>query len=222
MLDRPLFEVTSAAADAAARRLVTAAEVRAIIGSPAGDDSKLETFIDAFSAKAAEHCDLAADSIGTFPTFGRETVRATWAARSDCGRRFDTLILPWRTPITAISSITVDGESLTTDDYRLMPGGLLERLSEERRVTWSNGKIVVTYVAGWSLPTGAPAELKLAAIDQVKTWYFGRSRDGAVLSENVPDTYQATYGAAGGMGMSSDGLLKTVESILDRYRGGRT
>lgn len=222
MLDRPLFEVVTAETDVAKRRLVTAAEVRAVIGSPVGDDSKLETFIDAFSAKGAEHCDLAADAIGTFPTFARETVRATWDARSDCSHRFNTLILPWRTPITAISSVTVDGENLTSDDYRLKPGGMLDRLSADARIRWSNGKIVVTYVAGWVLPAGAPAELKLAAIDQVRTWYLGRARDGAILSESVPDTYQVSYGAAGGMAMSSDGLLKTVESILDRYKGGRT
>lgn len=222
MLDRPLFEVVTAAADAAARRLVTAAEVRVIIGSPDGGDSKLETFIDAFSAVAAEHCDLAEDAAGTFPTFARETVRATWAARSDCGRRFDSLILPWRTPITTVSSVAVDGEELTTDEYRLLPGGLLQRLSAERLAAWSGGKIVVTYVAGWSLPAGAPSELKLAAIDQVKTWYLGRTRDSAILSESVPDTYQASYGAAGGVGISGDGLLKSVESILNRYRGGRT
>ena len=58
-MDAPLFEVTEPAADAAARRLTTAAKVRALIGSPAGDDTKIETLIDGISAECAAYCRLA-------------------------------------------------------------------------------------------------------------------------------------------------------------------
>ncbi len=217
--DTPRFEVTTPEDAAASRRLVTAAEVRAIIASPAGDDATLEVFIDAVSAGGAKYCGLAADIAGTIPTFASEIVRATWAARSDCGYRSDVLLLPWRTPVTAIGAVTEGGVALTEDtDYQLLGGAMLQRLSGGVPTNWASTAIVVPYTAGWDLPTDAPPDLKMAVIEQVKTMYLARSRDQTLRSESTERVGSATYSVAGGDSIEDNGLMVQVASAFDRYR----
>lgn len=74
----PLFEVVTPTATAGARRLTTAANVRAMIGSPAGDDAKLKVIVGRVSARAAGYCKLARDATGMVPTFGTKSLRATF------------------------------------------------------------------------------------------------------------------------------------------------
>jgi len=214
----PVFEVVTPTASAAARRLTTAAIAREMIGSPSGDDTKLESIIDRISAKAARHCKLAVDVAGALPTFGSETVRATWNALAGSSRG-SHLLLPWRVPVTSITSIVEDGVTLTpSTDYRHMGGGVVERLSGDTPICWSTGKIIALYVAGWALPSGVPPELEAAVIEQIKMTYFGADRDGAIRSETVPDVYQAQYNTPGGDGISDSGLLVAVESALEDYK----
>lgn len=215
----PIFEVTSAAANAAARRLTTAAKVQAVLfGGATTDTALLEAMIDRVSARAARHCNVACDATGTLPTFGRETCRATWLA--DRCRQACELVLPWRVPVTSISSVVEDGVTLPATDYRLRGGAILERLSDDVPVPWSRAKIVVTYVAGWQLETAdqVPADLEAAIIDQVRTMYQTRARDLTLRSEQVPDVYSATYNVPGGDSIGSDGLLVHVEAALADYR----
>ena len=184
---RVLFEIVTPAANAAARALTTAANVRAIIGSPSGDDSMLTTLIDRASAEMAKCAKLARDAAGALPTFGSEACRATWAA-AGWGLYTpppwpqpgvdDSLVLPWRIPVSTITSVVEDSVTLTAGtDFRLMPGGVLERLMNDAVVTWSRAKIVVLYTAGYSLPGSVPPDLEAAAIEQVKFWYLTRDRD---------------------------------------------
>lgn len=216
--DSHLFEVTTPAASAAARRIVTAAEVRAVIASPAGDDGMLEIFIDAISASGAKHCRLAKDTAGTLPTFASEVVKATWSVRV-CGDRDDILLLPWRTPVTAIGAVTEDGEALVAGtDYQLLGGAMLQRRSDGAPIRWSTAAIVVPYTAGWSLPTGAPPDLKMAVIEQVRMMYKGRSRDGALRSESTQNVGAAAYSTPGGDSIGANGLLPQVEAAFDHYR----
>lgn len=221
METEPLFEVTSAAATAAARRLTTAAKVQAVALAGATTDTTLiESMIDRVSALAAGYCGLARDAIGTFPTFGRETCRATWWA-AGCAARPPLLLLPWRVPIVSITSVVEDGETLVaSDDYALQPAGMLQRLSDDTPICWSAGKIVVTYVTGWNIPTAdvVPPDVEAAIIDQVKTMYLGRDRDGALRSETVFDVHQAAYSTGGGSDIGASGLLVTVEGALAPYK----
>ncbi|CAB4167288.1 hypothetical protein UFOVP860_11 [uncultured Caudovirales phage] len=221
METEPLFEVTSAAATAAARRLTTAAKVQAVALAGATTDTTLiESMIDRASALAAGYCGLARDAIGTFPTFGRETCRATWWA-AGCAARPPLLLLPWRVPIVSITSVVEDGETLAPgDDYALQPAGMLQRLNDGAPVCWSAAKIVVTYVTGWNIPTAdvVPPDVEAAIIDQVKTMYLGRDRDGALRSETVFDVHQASYSAGGGSDIGESGLLVTVEGALAPYK----
>lgn len=215
----PIFEVTSAAANSAARRLTTAAKVQAVLfGGATTDTALIEAMIDRVSARAAKHCNLARDAIGTLPTFGRETCRATWAA--DRCRQACELVLPWRVPVTSISSVVEDGVTLSATDYRLRGGAILERLSDDVPVPWARGPIVVAYVAGWQLESAdqVPPDLEAAVIDQVRTAYQTRARDLTLRSEQVPDVYAATYSVAGGDSIGNDGLLVHVEAALADYR----
>src|SRR4051812_6538157 len=123
--DAPIFAVTTPAASIAARRLTTAAKVQAVLfGGTATDTTVIESMIDRVSALAATYCNLASDAAGTFPTFARETCRATW--RPIVCARGCVLALPWRTPITSISSVVEDGVTLAAANYGLRAGALLE------------------------------------------------------------------------------------------------
>lgn len=133
----PLLEVTVPAADAAARRLTTAARVRAVLrATTTADDTLIESIIDRASAMAAGYCKLARDPLGAVPAFGTETLRATWYAETDCRvRRGSRLVLPWRVPVTALASVVEAGATLTPDtDYKrgdkLLIGGRTRVVSD--------------------------------------------------------------------------------------------
>lgn len=216
-MDAPLFEVTMPAASAAARRLTTAAKVRALIGSPAGDDAKIESLIDGVSGECAAYCNLARPAnMATPPTFGQEVVKATWLASSE--RRTAMLILPWRVAITP-GQVVEDGVNLTANvDYRLIGGGMLQRMSAGSPTCWSSAGIVVPYTAGWVLSDGAPPELERQVIEQVKMAYFGADEDPRVRSEASPDIYQASYAVAGGDSIGKSGLLTALENALSPFK----
>ena len=216
-----LFEVTTAITSVASRRLTTAAKVQDVLfGGTATDTTLIETFIDRVSDKAVEYCRLARDPTGTFPTFGRETCRATWSPLYS-GSRGHELFLPWRVPISSITSVVEDDETLVAaDDYRLAGAGILERLSEDNRTRWSNGSIVVVYVAGFDLTAAntVPPALEAAVIDQVKVMYQTRKRDLTLRNEQVPDVYTVAYNVAGGDSIGESGLMVQVESALGQYK----
>jgi hypothetical protein len=218
MADRRLFQVVSAAADASARRLVTAEYVGAMMADPPAD-AVLEAYIDEVSAVMAEEAGLASDGVHE-PTFAEEDLRATWFA-STCVRS-DRLELPWRLPITDLT-VTEAGAALTAGtDYQLLPGGVLLRLSDDTPIAWSSDKIVVDYTAGWYLPEDAPTRLGTACAEQVKYRAMAFDRDPAVRSESTPDVYSASYAVPGGDTVAKNGLLLQVDSALDQYRPPRS
>lgn len=215
--DHPLFEVTTPAANAAARRLTTATKVRALIGSPAGDDTKIETLIDGVSAECAAYCGLARPAnMASPPTFGQEVVKATWVQA--CEPRDTMLVLPWRVAVSP-GQVVENGTNLTLNtDYRLVGGGMLERISGDAPVRWSSGKIVVPYTAGWVLPDGVAPEMERLVIEQVKMAYLNADQNPGIRSESVPDVYQASYAVAGGDSIGRSGLLVSLESALSPFR----
>lgn len=217
----PLFEVVTAAADPAARRLTTKENVKAVLRETGNDDDTLiDQYIDRVSARAAAFCRLARAGTSV-PTFGAETLRATWYAESGCYYRdVDQLILPWRTPVSAISSVVEDGTTLTADtDYKLLGGGLLQRLDSVTFAPklWSGGKIVVVYVAGWALPGSVPVDVESAIIDQCKAAFLGTDRDPTIRSEGKPDVGTISYSVPGGDTIKGD-LLPHVQAILVPYQ----
>lgn len=216
--DTPLFEVTTPADDADARKLTTAARVRGIIGSPAGDDTMIGTLIDFVSAECARYCRLAVPvDNATPPTFGSEVVKATWL--QTCRDRGTKLLLPWRVAISAFGDVVEDDVELAEGtDYRHVGAGLLERISDDVPVCWSRGKIVVAYTAGWSLPANVPAELESQVIQQVAMRYRAAPRDPALRQEATQDVGSATYSVVGGDSIGKSGLLLSLESALSPFR----
>lgn len=211
MSDTPRLEILTPAANAAARRLASVAEVKAVLDlTTSTDDAVLEAMIDRACALMATYCRLA--RVGaTPPTFAEEELEATWDARQ---RLRPGLLLPWRFPVAAISAVVEDGVDLGEGDYRLDDGAELVRLVNGAPSCWSSGAIVVTWTAGWVLASASPDDLKAACVEQVKHSFLARSRDSALRSEQVPDVYAASYSDA----VVAAALLPGVQAALDAYR----
>jgi len=217
-VNEPLFEVVTPVANAAARRLTTATKVQAALRLGSIDSTLIESIIDAVSGECVRYCNLARPATGGgVPTFGQEVLRATWLATNLS--RGSVLILPWRPPVATVDSVVEDGTTLALNtDFRLVGGGMLERMTDDAPVSWSPGKIVVSWTAGWSLPTGVPAELEGQVIEQVKMKYLATDRDPALRSENTPDVWSGSYAVAGGDSIGESGLLKSLEAALSPFK----
>lgn len=219
MIAPDLLETTVFAAPGAARRLTTVEKVKADMGvTDSTNDGLIEQYIDQVSDAAARHANLAEDGAGNFPTFGAETLRATWYAYAHDPNLRGNLLLPWRVK-WAVTGITEAGTALVAGtDYRVLPGGELKRLNHGYPWAWHHfGDIVVTFTAGWALPDDVPPALEARVIEQLKAVYVGRTRDPALRSFSVPDTFQASFSVPGGDSIGSDGLLTSLESALDPY-----
>lgn len=216
-MNPPQFEVITPTVSAVARRLTTAAKVQLALRLGTDDTTLIESIIDAVSGECVRFANLARSASGTVPTFGQEVLRATWlSAEMDRG---SVLILPWRTPIATVGSVVEDGIGLAMNtDFRLVGGGMLERMADDTVVCWSPGKIVVSWTAGWSLPAEVPAELEGQVIEQVKMKYLATDRDPALRSENTPDVWSGSYAVAGGDSIGESGLLRSLEVALSPYR----
>lgn len=128
------------------------------------------------------------------------------------------LILPWRVAITP-GQVVEDGINLTVNvDYRLVGGGMLQRMSDGSPTCWSSAGIVVPYTAGWAIPDGVPPDLERQVIEQVKMAYYGAAQNPAIRSESVPDVYQASFAVAGGDSIGRSGLLTSLESALSPFK----
>ncbi len=208
-----LLEMVTPVATDAARRLTSAATVRGLIGSPAGDDSVLNSLIDWASQAMVDYCSLARPATGERATFAVETLRATWY--ETCAPRAPQLVLPWRLPITQIDSVVEDGTTLVAGtDFKLIGArpGILLRLDSDTPMGWSSAKLVITHRAGLTLPS---AELEQAAIKQVTYAYKARRRDPSMRSIDIPDTYAASFNVAGGDAMTQRLLPDVCRDLVD-------
>ena len=216
-MNEPLFEVVTPAANAAARRLTTVTKVQAALRLGNVDSTLIESIIDAVSGECVRFANLARSASGTVPTFGQEALRATWLGTEI--DRGSVLIVPWRTPIATVDSVVEDGTTVALNtDFRLVGGGMLERIADDAPVSWSSAKIVVSWTAGWSLPVEVPAELEGQVIEQVKMKYLATDRDPALRSENTPDVWSGSYAVAGGDSIGESGLLKSLEAALSPFK----
>lgn len=80
--------------------------------------------------------------------------------------RFAAQVLPLRrTPVTAVSSVTVDGEAVDSGDYTVTPFGLVREDGDE----WPAGvEILVTYTTGWQ--AGSEAQEVQDALTLATEW----------------------------------------------------
>lgn len=83
---------------------------------------------------------------------GQALEESTDTATLEAGRGDTWLFLP-RHPVTDVSSVVEDGDTLTvTDDYRWYEDGRLRRMSGDYETSWSTlpDAITVEFTAGWS------------------------------------------------------------------------
>lgn len=80
--------------------------------------------------------------------------------------RFPTPLLPARrTPVTSVTSVSVNGRVVDASDYSFTPFALAREDGE----AWPAGFVRVTYATGWA-EGSEPAEVK-AALAQAAAWF---------------------------------------------------
>lgn len=201
-----MLTVTSPASD---RSLLTVAELRAAVGiSDASQDAVLTALGDRAAASIVRAC--AVVSVGaTPPTLRQETLSETYRLKS----HQNCLILS-RRPVVTVSSIEVDDVALSATDYEVdASAGLLYRLCGDRIDTWSCGKVVVVYSAGFDV---IPDDLKLAASKLVAAlWSEGERVDSSLKRESIPGVIDREWW----VGPSDDPLIPAeVMDLLSPYR----
>jgi len=221
LANRPDLVVTTTAVSAgeANRRLTTAAIFRASTGiGVAGDDTEIEKAIDRVSELLVRECGLVETAGGERPTFRNERLTATWYETGYC--RGDVLNLPWRVPVTGLTSVVENGVTLTanTDFVQIdAKPGRLRRLSAGQPTLWSSSGIVVVFNAGWSAVTDVPPLVEAAVLEQVKAQWLARKRDPLLRSIAVPDFASASYSVGGGDSMGDAAILPQVLSAMVPY-----
>jgi uncharacterized phiE125 gp8 family phage protein len=192
-----ILTVTEAATDF---DIVDLAAIKSALGIvDSNEDAALTDFLGRASDVIARHCRRA---------FALETVQEQF--RLDRWR--EELILS-RYPVVEVTSIVEAGLSLAGTDYEVDKAkGMLTRLYQDRPCWWPAQKIVVTYRAGYDLPTGAPEALQQACIQLVKSYYMASDRDPMVRSESVDNISAASYF------VTADYLPPDVSALLNQFR----
>lgn len=178
---RSLVTVTTPATE---RDLCTLTAVKlelSLSGSAA--DAILTERIAQMSAMIETHCRR---------VFARETVQEIFRDVDDYRLSLT------RFPVSSITSVTIDGEALSSGDYEIdAEAGALFRLSSDARVSIYASKVTVIYTAGYVLPDTAnptlPADIQRACVLAATTAYLGKGRDLTIRSESAQDVVQVSY-----------------------------
>jgi hypothetical protein len=172
--------IVSIVGPAASQGLTTVAAVRAELGAAGTGvtDAVLARLIADASAAIRTFCGrvLAQESLV-------ETIRRT-------GRRQPEILALSRAPVVSIASIVEDGVVLAADQWEHdADRGFVYRLAGDARTWWAGARMVVTYVAGWTLPGAAaptlPADIQRACHIIVASWVHALDRDTMLRSESV-------------------------------------
>jgi hypothetical protein len=183
--------------------LIDTATARAALGFT---DNKEDDALNAYIARASDVLARQCKRV-----FAKETVEET--LRLD---RCQMDIVLARYPVASITSIVESGTTLATTDYEAdLAKGIIARLYGDRTCHWSPCKIVVTYVAGYDLPTETPEALKQAAVQLVKAYHMGGDRDPLVSSETSDNISSASY-------FRGTDLPPDVAGLVAQFRNIRT
>lgn len=203
-------------------RLTTKEHVRDDLNITDGsDDAFLDRLIVQESTSVASYCNR---------VFAMQTYRDTW--RWERGnnlvavRNRNPLLSVRMVPLLSISSIIERGVMLTEDvDFEVdYERGYIYRLNDcDEQRQWPAVKIVVIYVAGFTLPTqGAngenftlPADVEQAVIRMVKARYIARDRDPNMKSQTVPGVLETTFWIPNS---DTGNMPPEIADILDNYR----
>jgi hypothetical protein len=157
--------------------------------------------------------------------FGQYIAAATSAIEAWCNRRFavetvsETFNIPasqpWlvlrKTPVSAVSSITVDGVAYD------LTGLALDKATGIIRGCW-RGDIVVNYAGGYTLPNVSPmtlpASIERACLATVTFYVNQRAKDISVKSESVENVGSRQYF----YGSDPMTLPLEAQALLEPYR----
>lgn len=195
-------------------QLLSIEEMRDLAGvTGSSQDDALKRLGLRIAADICAECDIAIGA-GEPPTLKQET--CTELFRNVCAW---TLILSRRHDVV-IQSITIDGETLTSDESEVdAESGLVARLSDDTRVQWRGRKITVIYLAGFET---VPDDLAHAASDFFRLAWSEGTRDLAVKAERVDidgvEERETTYWAGALPGTTAGPVPDIVAGQLARFR----
>jgi hypothetical protein len=209
---RSILTVTSPAGD---RTLLTIAEMREAAGVTVNTyDTQLQSIEKRITAAITTECNIAIGS-GAPPTLRQETLTETFYQIYG-----EELVLSRRHEIS-VSSLVEDGVTLTDADIIVDPEtGIMNKICNDYPTWWSARKIVVVYNAGFAT---VPDDLKMAAIEFMRTTWLGASRDPLVKSQRVRvydvDETETQYWVGSVPGQSSESAVPDiVAGQLTRFR----
>lgn len=208
---RSFLTVTTPAPDLA---LLTIAEMRAAAGvTGSGSDAALIAMEARCAAAIMTYCGIAVAG-GYPPTLRRETLTET--IYQLCNER---LFLSRRHDIE-ITSIVEDAVTLVDADFLVEPEyGNLTKLCSDYPSWWSSRKVVVVYDAGFAI---VPGDLKMAAMDFLRSTWIEQGRDPLVKSERVKvdnvDEVERQFWVGSIPGQSNEGAVPAlVAGQLKRF-----
>jgi hypothetical protein len=192
-----LFTVTTPATD---RTLLSIAELRSAVGVA---DQTRDVELKALGLRVADRitraCQLRADG-ATAPTLRKEKITETFRqtrVTSDPRRHYSSELVLSRRPIVSVTSVTEDGTALTSADYEIFASkGALRRLTGATAMFWYAATTVIVYDAGWDT---VPTDIKFAAEQLARAYWFQNARDPALRQISVPGVIERQYwvGSAG-------------------------
>ncbi len=212
------------------RLITTLAAVKTELGiTDTTQDAFLLERIKQISGQVVSFLRVPMASDGTATLASEELEETFRFGRRDQGCRANLILA--RKPVTDVSEVIEDGKTLTDDDYEVSgASGLLLRLRGDCESAWGR-HVVVTYKAGWVMPSEAsgvtlPADISAAGLTLAKQAYFTKDRDFTIKSEWILDVERRDFGNAssssiannlGGAGADSPFPPDITNSLL-RYR----
>lgn len=213
-------------------KLLTIEEMRGACSiSGNGKDSDLIALEKRVALRLARVCKVRQDDT-TPPTFRKETIIETFHYYTNFGRIWSwnniDLDLPNRINrsnaiclsrkfVTVVNSLTLGGTELTEDtDFEVQKtSGMIKRLygSNINTVDLTSNDLIVNYDCGFDT---VPDDLKLAAEQLIRNYYFQNTRDSAVREIEIPGVIRRVYTSGSGSGSEPD-ISQDILDILSPY-----
>jgi hypothetical protein len=192
-------------------KLIALADLKAILGITDGaNDTLLGNIIPRGSDAIARFCNR---------VFAQRTVIETFPGP---GGQLLKLKL---SPIIALTSIALNGETVDPDTYTLTePDAGIVFCESYWAYTGHKHSYTVTYAHGYNLPdmSGAdtlPQDIQQAALELCKGMWLAQQRgDPSVTMECVPDVYTVQYGGQGKNGTPIGAIPPNVQELLLPYK----
>lgn len=216
------YAITEVVTPAANVRLTTKEHVRDDLKITSGaDDAYIDRLIASQSAAASQYCNR---------TFALQTYCDTIRPQRDSRPYFlpngRQPMFVRRTPLVSVTSVTENDVALVAGtDYEVdLQMGFIYRLDDSGNPKpWPSYKIVVTYTAGYTLPTQGkdgenctlPPDVEDAVIRMVKARYLARDRDPFLKQESIPGVLDQTFWVDTG---ESGNISPDIRDLLDNYR----